>query len=691
MADLISIDLKAPSGLPLRFLSMEGSEEISRLFEYGILAVAKPTDTINFDKLLGHPAQVTVTSVAQPPRIYHGLVTAARFEDMLGTEVVYRLTLRPWLWLATRSGQSRIFAKQMPADVLKKVLTPYGGELQIKLQASYRKREYRVQYGESDLQFVSRLMEEEGIAYFFKHEDGKHTMVIGDSLSVNEDMLGLSKLPYLDNRGAGEAVSRWQWGQEIQTTQVEVRDFSFLSPGQNFKQTSTVTRQHAHASLEAYGYPAGLTAGLHEDGDVSAGANEATAIAKRWVDEQQAKFLLVDGQTDARRLCAGARFSLTGHPVAAQNREYIVLSTRVKMRVAGHLAGATQEAEHTQDFRAFPSDLSAFRPARLTPRPRMPGPQTATVVGPAGEEIYVDKYGRVKVQFHWDREGKKNADSSCYIRVAQPSAGKGFGMVFLPRIGQEVVVDFLEGDPDQPLITGRVYNADQMPPYALPANKTVSTVRSRSSGQGAAVADHNELRFEDLKGSEYLLLHAQKDKLEFVKETSKTQIGKDEHHTVKNDRKHKVEGTDHLTVTKAVSRKFDDKFSTTVAKDILVKADGLYSLKTGKDITAQSGAAISMKSSTDLHLKIGSNIGAEAAQNVHLKGGMNVVIEGGMQVTIKAGGSSIVLGPDGVSITGVMVKVNSGGAAGSGAGASPVAPTDPVAPEAPELPTDPLA
>lgn len=691
MPDLISIELKPPSGVPLRFLSMEGREEISRLFEYTVLAVAKPADTIDFDKLLGQAAQVTVKTVGQPARFYHGIVTRARFEEVRDSNLVYRLTLRPWLWLATRSAQSRVFSKQKPADVLKKVLTPYGGTLELNLSGSYRTREFRVQYRESDFQFVSRLMEEEGISYFFKHEDGKHTMVLADSLSPHVNMLGLSTLPFLDSRHADETVRHWQWGQEVQTAKFTVRDFSFVAPAQNFEKSSTVTRQHAHADLAVYDYPAGLSADIQAEGGVSEGVSAATTIAKRRVDEQQARFLIADGQTDSRRLCTGARFSLKGHPVAAQDREYIVLSTQVSMTLPGYEGGATTDAEHELQFSAFPSAIGAFRPARLTPRPQVPGPQTATVVGPSGEEIYVDKYGRVKVQFHWDREGKKDADSSCFVRVSQPSAGKGFGFVSHPRIGQEVVVDFLEGDPDQPIITGRVYNADQMPPYALPGKKTVSTMRSKSSGQGAAVADHNEWRFDDLKGSEYLLMHAQKDQLEFVKETVKTLVGKDEHRTVKNDRKHKVEGTDHLTVTKAVAHKYDDKFSTTVAKDILVKGDGIYSLKTAKDITAQSGAAISMKSSTDLHLKIGSNIGAEAAQNVHLKGGMNVVIEGGMQVTIKAGGSSIVLGPDGVSITGVMVKVNSGGAAGSGSGASPVAPTDPVAPEAPELPVDPLA
>lgn len=692
MNDLLAIELKLPPGLPLRFLAMQGHEQISRPFEYTLLAVARPREAIDFDKLLGQAAQVTVKTRGQPARCYHALVTAAHFERAQGSLLVYRLTLRPWLWLATRSAQSRVFSQQTLEETLKKVLTPYGGAVQFSLQDSYPPREYRVQYRETDFSFVSRLMEDEGLSYFFRHEDGKHTMVVTDHLGTCVPMLGLDSLAFLDNAHAEEAATRWQWGQEIQTGKTAVRDYSFVAPTQKFDKAAAQPRQHAHADLEVYDAPAGVSAAIHGSGGVSGGVQAAAATARRRLDEQQAQFQQVQAQASSRRLCTGARFALRGHPVGAQNREYVVLSTRVQMSLPGYEAGATAEPEHVLEFRAFPADLAAYRPPRLTPRPQLPGPQTARVVGPEGEDIYVDKYGRVKVQFHWDREGKNDANSSCFIRVAQPAAGKGFGMVFLPRVGQEVVVSFLEGDPDQPLITGLVYNADQMPPYALPDKKTVSTIRSKSSGSGAAVADHNELRFEDLKGKEYLLLHAQKDKLELVKAASWSMVGTDEHHTVKKDRKHKVEGEDHLTVTKAAARKFDDKHSTTVAKDILVKsAQGQYSLKTAKDITAQAGTAVSLKSGTDMHLKIGTSLGADAAQNVHLKGGMNIVIEAGMQLTIKAGGSSVVLGPDGVSITGMMVKVNSGGAGGSGAGASPVAPTDPDAPVAPELPTDPLA
>jgi type VI secretion system secreted protein VgrG len=359
------------------------------------------------------------------------------------------------------------------------------------------------------------------------------------------------------------------------------------------------------------------------------------------------------------------------------------------MQQAGLEGGSGVDTLFSCSFTAQASS-DPFRPARITRKPTVAGPQTAMVTG-AGDagDIPTDKYGRVKVQFHWDRDGKKDDKTSCWLRVATSWAGNGWGAISLPRKGQEVVVAFLEGDPDQPLIVGSVYNAEQLPPYELPANATVSTVKSRSK-KGAA-AEFNEIRFEDKPGDEYVLLHAQKDRLEFVENTLRSQIDKDEHLVVKNDRFEEVGNDHHVTVKKDQKQKIDGELHQTVAKDMLFDGGAAWSLKAGKDITAEAGASISLKSATDMHLKIGTNLGTDAGQNVHIKGGMNVVIEGGMQVTIKAGASSIVLGPDGVSITGMMVKINSGGSPGSGSGASPVAPTKPTAPTAPEPPEDPLS
>ena len=358
------------------------------------------------------------------------------------------------------------------------------------------------------------------------------------------------------------------------------------------------------------------------------------------------------------------------------------------MTLAGYTTSNQHDTEFSCRFWAQPY-ADPFRPERTTRKPAVAGPQTALVVGDgAAGDITTDKYGRIKVQFHWDRLGSKNAESSCWLRVATSWAGKGWGMISLPRIGQEVVVAFLEGDPDQPLVVGSVYNAEQQVPYELPANATVSTLKSRSKKGG--VAEFNELRFEDKPGAEYVLMQAQKDRLEFVEEMLKSEIGKDEHRTVKGDRKEKIEGEHHLQVVKDVKHKIDGKLSTTVAQDVMWKTNAVHSLEAAQDITAKSGTAYSIKAGTDMHLKVGMNTGIDSGMNVHIKGGMNVVIEAGVMITLKAGPASVVLGPDGVSITGPLVKINSGGSPGAGSGASPVAPKSPEAPQAPELPKDPL-
>ncbi|MBP6764262.1 MAG: type VI secretion system tip protein VgrG [Rubrivivax sp.] len=685
------IELKTSPPGKLRFLSMMGAEELSRPFEYGVVALAKPDESVKFDDLLGKPLQVTAGVRQDNPRIYHGLITAVAFDRTVGSYLGFKLTMRPWLWLLTRGAKVRMFQQKSVPEILAAVFGEYGGTFDDQTQATYRKREFCVQFRETDFNFVSRLMEEEGIFYFFKHEEGKHTLVFGDSPSVHVTMLGLASVDYFDDSRAsrhGVTVSRWRWSREIRTGKFAVRDYSFLAPTQTYNENESAQVAHAQGTIEHYEYPAGL--GTHEAGGLGGLAGEAKAITKRRLEELRSRYAAAQAVTSAVNLCTGARLKLAKHPVPDQNAEYVVFSTRVNMHLSGYEGGASDATTHECEFSVFESKLP-FRPERLTPRPRVAGPQTATVVGPSGEEIYVDKHGRVKLQFHWDREGAKDDKSSCFVRVAQPSAGKGWGMVFLPRIGQEVVVDFIEGDPDQPLVTGRVYNAINMPPYALPDKKTVSTIKSRSTKTGGA-ADFNEVRFDDLKGSEYLLMQAQKDKLEFVKETTKSQVGKDEHHIVKKDRKHKIEGEDHLTVVKDVKIKIDGKYNQKVAKDMLLGTDGLHSLKAAKDITAEAGTAYSIKAGTDIHVKGGKNVGVDGGMNVHVKGGMNVVIEAGMQLTLKAGSNSIVIGPDGVSITGMpMVKVNSGGGGGSGSGASPVAPTAPDAPTAPEAPVDPLS
>jgi type VI secretion system secreted protein VgrG len=677
----LQMELHTALGAALKFRSMSAREEVSRLFECQVIAISEDRN-IAADDLLGTRAAVSLEVADDSRRWFHGVITGFGIEGVDGRHFSYRLSLRPWLWLLTRGANVRIFQEKTVPDIVKQIFDSYGGVVVDQLSASHTARPYCVQYRESDFNFVSRLLEEEGISYFFRHSESQHELVLADAPGAHQVQPGFAELLYLEDDAAiaeQQAINRWHMRHEVQTGKLSLRDYNFETPSTDLSSvTEAASRSHAESGYEVYDYPGRYATKAAGD-----------TLAKLRLDELDGRFGRFTGSGNTPGPAAGARFTLKGHPRDDQNAEYLVLSTQIEMRQAGYeSSGAEQDTGFRCSFTAQRYS-EPLRPARLAPKPSVAGPQTAVVVGngDAGD-IATDEYGRVKVQFHWDREGRKDANSSCWIRVASPWAGNGFGMIALPRLGQEVVVDFLEGDPDQPLITGRVHNAEQLPPYELPAHATVSTIKSRSK-QGETDA-FNELRFEDKAGEEYLLLHAQRDRIEFVENTLKSQIDMDEHRTVKQHRKEKIEGEHHLNVVGDVKQKFDAKLSTHAAQDMLLKTDGLYSLKVANDITAESGAAVSIKSSGDLHLKIGANIGADAAQNVHIKAGTNIVIEAGTQISIKAGGSSIVLGPDGVSITGAMVKINSGGSPGSGSGASPVAPTDPEAPEAPELPEDPL-
>ena len=662
----------------LRFRSLHAREELARLFEFDVHALAEEAD-IKVGDLLGKPASVSLRLTDDRERHFHGLVCAMGVVGELEDGIDYRLVLRPWLWLLTRRSDNRIFQGKSVVDIAKEVFKPFGADYEFKLSGTPPTYDYCVQYRETDFDFISRLFEREGLYYYFRHEEAKHTLVVVNAPDKHEPCPGGHEFRFrasADRALDEEPITEWARQRELQPGRWTLTDYNFETPKTSLLESANSSVPKASAKLEVYDYP-----GPFHD------ASGAERTAKLRAEMTDARHALVSGGGSTRTMTCGYRFEISDHPDRAENVAHLALATEIEMGYGGYEAGAGDDYFRCR-FTAAPASVP-FRPERLTPKAVVAGPHTATVVGPSGEEIHVDEHGRVKVQFHWDRLGKKDADSSCWVRVSQPSAGKGFGMVWLPRIGEEVVVDFLEGDPDRPLITGRVYNAEHMPPYTLPDHKTVSTIKSRSSKKGGA-QDFNELRFEDEKGKEYLLVQAQKHRLELVKGSARSEIRKHESRTVTKNRYDKIGGELHLTVGQDAKQEVGGKLSLTVADDMLLKAGGLHSLRAGMDITAQAGTAYSVQAGTDTHVKTGTNLGMEAGMNVHLKGGLNVVIEGAIQVTLKAGPSSVVLGPDGVSITGPLVKINSGGAPGSGAGASPVAPTEPEAPHAPKPPKDPL-
>ncbi len=501
-----------------------------------------------------------------------------------------------------------------------------------------------MQYQETAFNFVSRLMEDEGIFYFFTHEKDKHTLVLADSANEFKACPYQDSINYVSAIGddaTREAVTEWEIRQEVRPGRYTADDFDFEKP---LLDLTASTEGQDERKYEIYEYPGGYT--TRDDGERLAGLR---------AQEQDAPLVVANGVSSYAGVAPGYKIDLKGHFSRDRNKSYDFLIVEHEADLGdSYETGDVEAGTYENSFECVPHP-TPFRPPRTTVAPEIRGTQTAIVVGPAGEEIYTDKYGRVKVQFHWDREGKYDEKSSCWIRVSQNWAGKQWGAMFVPRIGQEVIVDFLEGDPDRPLITGRVYNGASMPPYDLPDEKTKSTIKSYSSKGGEGF---NELRFEDKKGDEQVFLHAEKDLDVRVKNDRREWTGQDRHLIVKRDKFEKVERDSHTEI--------DRDRMTKIGRDDNLQVTGKQAVQIDQDA--------SLKVGTNLNEKIGQNLAAEAGMQIHLKAGMTCVIEAGVQLSLKVGGNFIDIGPAGVSITGTTVLINSGGAAGSGAGASIVAP-----------------
>lgn len=612
----------------LLFRSINGTERLSRLFHYNLTLLSEE-HSINFADIVGQNMTVRLELPDDKTRYFNGYVSRFVQTRVEGDLAEYQATIVPWLWFLTRTADCRIFQKKTVPEIIKEVFGDAGfTDLDDSLSGSYRTWEYCVQYRETDFNFVSRLMEQEGIYYFFEHANGKHTLVLADSLSAHETFPGCEEIPY---RPAGstspiEHIGGWTLEQAIQPGVYALNDYDFEKPKKDLLARSIIERDHAAADFEIFDYPGEYIE--NADGD---------SYAKVRIQELQASHEIVSSESDAQGICCGYTFKVTDHPREDQEREYLVTSTTIYIESDSYdsAAGGGGGPSFQCQFSAMNSS-QPFRPPRVTPKPVIQGPQTAVVVGKDGEEIWTDKHGRVKLQFRWDRYGKADENSSCWIRVSQLWAGKNWGSIYLPRIGQEVIVEFLEGDPDRPIVTGRVYNGDAMPPYGLPDNQTMATIKSNSTKGGGGF---NEIRFEDKKGDEHVFIRAEKDQHNRVQNDAFELVGNDRHLIVTNNQLEQVDGDKHLAVK----------------GDQNEKIDGTVSLDVGMD----------------LQQKIGMNHALEAGTEVHIKGGMKVIVEAGTQLTMKVGGNFIDINPGGVFIKGTMVMINSGGAAGSGSGCSP--------------------
>jgi len=527
-----SIQIATPLGKDkLLFYRMTGSERLGALFEYELELLGTDSD-IDPEKLLGQNVTIRMELADGGWRYFNGYVSRFGHYGTLDYLALYRASVRPWLWFLTCNADCRIFQNQTIPDIVKEIFRIHGySEFEERLSEAYKPREYCVQYRETDFNFISRLLEEEGIGYYFRHEDGNHTLVLTDSVHAHTPFEGCPEIPFIHpgniEHYKQDHIDEWSFAQEVQPGTYEATNYDFTKPRADLRAKSMVQRSHPHAKFAVFDYP-----GPHLQTD------HGESYTRRRIEEHHARFEQSTGQGNARGLACGYRFTLVGYPREDQNREYLITATRFHLSSNEYLSGMAGTPE---EFACRFSALEAktvFRPQRLAPKPVVQGPQTAVVVGKAGEEIWTDEHGQVKVKFHWDRYGKKDENASCWVRVSHPWAGQGWGAISIPRIGQEVIVDFLEGDPDRPIITGRVYNADTRAPFALPGAAVISGIKSNThKGKG-----YNEISMDDTAGKEKFLIHSQYDMT--------TTVRNNDHQHVMVDRTIHVDGKHTETIKK---------------------------------------------------------------------------------------------------------------------------------------------
>lgn len=663
------MNLTTPLGKDVLLINrLHADEGLSQLFRYSLEMLQEETTEgvrpkiVEPSEVLGQPMVIKVGPTDERPDVYryfHGICVNFSQGNRDTRFTAYRAELVPAAWLLTQITRSRIFQQKSVPDILKLVFE--GLQVKYEIQGTFHPRNYCVQYHESDWDFASRLMEEEGIFYFFEHTESDHTMVVANTGQSHRDCPHQATFPFttdiaeLGKDWAG-GVLRWRVDSQLRTGKYTTWDHNFQLPGKSLEATElSCFNIGPNQKLEFYDFPGEYAKRF--DGIDPGGSERSSDLQKVFDDRQRTVKLRqqeidvayknISGGGDALTMIAGHTFTLAKHPNAENNAQHILVTLEIDVDQT-----PTYETDDVvaDSFRAkfvcIPKTGQAapFRPLRKTEKPIVYGSQTAVVVGPSGEEIFTDKYGRVKVQFHWDREATGDSDSSCWIRVATPWAGNKWGSIHIPRVGMEVVINFLEGDPDQPIIVGAVYNPNMMPPYTLPDEKTKSTLKSNSSKGGNGF---NELRFEDKAYEEQIFIHAQRNQDINVKNDCMESIGNDRHLTVANNQHEEIKGDKHVKVV--------------------------------GDHNEQIGSNVSLKVGADKQDKIGTNYALDAGMAIHIKAGMTVVIEAGVSLTLKVGGNFINLSPGGIFINGTMVMINSGGSPGSGAGCNPDPPKPPKA------------
>jgi len=637
--DNLKLKVTTPLGdNKLLLRAFRGEERISGLFEFTLEMVSED-NAIDFSAIVGKAVTVTLSLASGATHYLNGIVGRFGQEETNQRLTRYFANIHPWLWLLTKTSNCKIFQNKSAPEIIESIFSDLGfTDFRNDLKGTYDKREYCVQYNETAFNFVSRLMEEEGIFYFFEHSSDKHTLVLGDDADAHQTCPGLESTTVhfrqsLVEHTQDNTITRCLVEEQVVSGAFAHDDYNFETPNTDLK----VESQSDTPTYKVYEYPGGF---LTKD------AGEKRANLRLDALEQPQKIIRGDGF--ARAFVTGHKFELKDHYRADVNQTYVLQSI-------SH--AATQES-YTNTFTAFPADCP-FRPQRSTPKPTIAGTQTAIVVGKSGEEIWTDKYGRVKVQFYWDQLGKKDENSSCWIRVDYGWAGKQWGGIFLPRIGQEVIVSYLDGDPDRPLITGAVYNSEQAVPYTLPAEQTKSTMKTNSSKGGNGF---NEIRFEDKKDSEELYFHAQKDQSIVVENDRTKSVLHNETNTIKQDRSttiqegndtytvskgnrtfkvetgnetYEVKGTRTLTITGDETHTNKGNFTQTISGNYELKVDGNLTIDVSGSVTIKAGQSLTNQAGMSLTNKAGTSLTNEAQADITNKGQASNTVESSGITTIK--------------------------------------------------------
>jgi type VI secretion system secreted protein VgrG len=611
--------------------SFNASEAISGLFRYDIEMMAERTKAggIAPEDLIGQKValhlSLTTDYLAAERRHFSGI--CSRFVQGHADRrfVHYRAEVVPWLWLLTLTQDCRIFQELSTLDIVKMIFDEVKGNYpdlvayRDATTKTYTKLDYCVQYRESSFNFISRLLEQDGIFYFFEHEKDKHTLVLADAPTIHQPCPDQPSAVYLPEGGWGEfdsPVTAWEIKSELRPGKYTLRDFHMQMPSKKLEVLEPTKIDVGNNScLEVYDYPGEYARRFVEKSRNGEVETEAAKLCKLRMEEEETPYQEIHASSMCRGFTPGFGFKLTGHYAKKANAKYVLTSVQHSaMQTPWYIADEESrnvDEPYHNTFTCIPEEVP-YRPPRQTRKPLVPGAQTAIVVGPPGEEIWTDEFSRIKVQFHWDRKGKNDDKSSCWIRVSQPWAGKGWGSVAVPRIGQEVVIDFLEGDPDQPLVTGKVYNQECMPPYALPGAGMVSGLKSNSTPGGGG---YNEMSMNDTKGKEMITVHAQYD--------MGTTVEHDDTQTVHNNRTISVDGTHTETIKKDTTINVTEgKETNTVKNEIEIKSETKHIFLTAK---------------TEIKLEVGkSTLYMNEAGEIKLTG-VNIAIDGSAKVRTHGG------------------------------------------------------